>query len=278
MIALLSFEFHLESSQTSVPVFAYDIIYIPLPNSPQLLEKIYIKTNSTCSGTLYQVPCEDLHPDHNPSYIPDGSNIVDHIYCLNGSKFVFNSYDSNTSGEVWVSNDHYFSTFYRKEVSEGTLTCESKNKPAGSHCVKVINGTGSVTIDLPPHIGQYFYILRNPSLFSFHVNRFYYNLTTCTNCSEIGPVNYTKANEVMLKKNTAVPVVHPDTCLLMKADSANTCSYEKINYVIITGERRKDILIWFSIFPAIIAIILVIVIVVHVTLYKRRMRQFREIQ
>lgn len=277
IIYLVTFDFDPQDTQSSFPVFSYDTVYIPLPSQSQLIEKLSLKTNGTCTGTLYQIPCEELHPYYNQSYIPEGYTIDNHIYCLNGSKFIFNMRPGlNRTDEVWISNQYYFANFYRAKIVDHTLNCDSANKPKGSQCVKIVNGTGSFTVSLPSRIGQYFYVLRNASsVYKFHVSRYYYDVSNCTNCTQVGPVNSTKSVEVILEKNFApTDIEPPNICLLMKV--SNLCTYNAHSYVTVVSEKRIDFLIWFIFLPAIITVIVAIVIVVHICVYRYRMRCYNE--
>jgi hypothetical protein len=180
-----------------------------------------------------------------------------------------------SEAEVWISDDRLFKKKYRDKINSHTLTCNSTDKPPGAQCAVFFNGTASITVNLSPPNGQYYYVARNSSLIPhFHVSRYFYNITEYSHY-RVGEVNTTKPIGVDLRKDfDPANVNKPNICFLVSASSDNFCDFYTNHYVNVTSERREDVLVWFGFIPLLLSLIIIITIIGHIVFHCIRLHKY----
>ena len=269
-ITLIVLAFVPKGHETQVLIFQPDTVFIPLPPSSSLWKAVYLKTNATCKGTLYQPPCNQLQHSYNPNYLPSPLySKFDHIYCLNNTVFTFNLKNSSpqttiATEQVWVFTDYYQKIRYRNKMSNEKVNCSQKPKEA--FCRELVNGTAKIVINnLPKNVGQYYYVLYNTVYVDFIISRYYYNSTDYSDY-KIGEVNERTSFKVPLRDNfKPADIATPDVCLLFQVELCSP-SYQ-YHYVYVTPEKRQDLLIWVGSISLLFLLISIILFVIQVIVY-----------
>ena len=270
IIGMIIFAFLPKAGTSMTLIYKPDVVYIPLPSNAPIISQLHLKTNGTCLGTLYSPPCDKVNITYQEHYEPgtrNGYDLTDHIYCLNGSEFVFYmnpKYNNTTTDEqVWVFTDKYAKL---RKMPTFDVKIDCNNPPPDSYCRQLVNGTALATIPvkLPARVGQYYYLYYNVTSVRFYVRRYYYPFIEEDYSPYIrGPVKSTTTLSMKIEKDFQPEnIKDPAVCLYMHVTQCSNA--QDPQYVTVTSDRREDLFVWFGVFLVTFILAILLVIIIHV--------------
>ena len=280
VIGMIVFSFIPKAGTSSTLIYEPDVVYITLPSNAPLIDELYLKTNGTCYGTLYSPPCDQVNITYQDHYVPTNKHHYDHtnhIYCLNGSEFVFSiepEYNGKTE-QVWVFTDKYAKL---RGEHNFDVSIDCNNPPPDSKCRQLDHGNVSIPAILPANVGQYYYVFYNLTSVRFYVRRYYYPFIESDYAPySLGPINHTTPISVKTQKEFQPQnIKDPGTCLFMKVKQCDNTRDPQ--YVSVTSDRRDDLLVWFGVLLAITFLAILIVGIVHCAVKVVQFRKYHENQ